>query len=166
MDSHYKDNMGLSLPWESPYLERPSLSWDRALQAHWRTWLGPVCIYVHIFIYIYIYDWQLKGWKYSHHKNNVFITVMWHELCLKSTSTQLFVQQLEWTSTKENVKDPHCWHFVNPWTPGNAWVRSQHCGYWCPGAKAPGHQYPQCWLNIHCIGPVSYITLIMDNIRK
>ena len=28
-------------------------------------------------------------------------------------------------------------------------MRSQHCGYWCPGAKAPGHQYPQCWLNIH-----------------
>ena len=45
---------------------------------------------------------------------------------------------------------------LNPYTLGNAWVRSQHCGYWCPGAKAPGHQYPQCWLNIHCIGPVSY----------
>ena len=44
----------------------------------------------------------------------------------------------------------------NPQTPGNAWVCSQHCGYWCPGAKAPGHQYPQCWLNILCIGPVSY----------
>ena len=23
-----------------------------------------------------------------------------------------------------------------PLTPGNAWVRSQHCGYWCPCAKA------------------------------
>ena len=23
--------------------------------------------------------------------------------------------------------------------------------YWCPGAKAPGHRYPQCWLNIYCI---------------
>ena len=22
---------------------------------------------------------------------------------------------------------------------------SQHSGYWCPGALAPGHQYPQCW---------------------
>ena len=21
---------------------------------------------------------------------------------------------------------------------------NQQCGYWCPGAKAPGHQYPQC----------------------
>ena len=29
---------------------------------------------------------------------------------------------------------------------GNAWMRSQHCSYWCPGAKAPGHQDPQCWL--------------------
>ena len=45
---------------------------------------------------------------------------------------------------------------------------SQHCGYWCPGAKAQGHQYPQCWLNIHCIGPVSYknITVMLDNVRK
>ena len=32
---------------------------------------------------------------------------------------------------------------------GNAWVIN-HCGYWCPGAKAPGHQYQQCWLCIHC----------------
>ena len=30
---------------------------------------------------------------------------------------------------------------------------SQHGEYWCPSAKAPGHQYPQCWLNINCIAP-------------
>ena len=30
----------------------------------------------------------------------------------------------------------------------DALVRSQHCGYWCPGAKAPCQQHPQCWLNI------------------
>ena len=47
-------------------------------------------------------------------------------------------------------------------------MRSQHCGYWCPGAKAPGHQYPQCWLNIHCIGPVSYKNIAhkVNSIRK
>ena len=28
-------------------------------------------------------------------------------------------------------------------------VHTQHCDYWCPGAKAPGHQYPQCWGNIY-----------------
>ena len=28
----------------------------------------------------------------------------------------------------------------------------ENCGYWCPGAEAPGHQYPQCSLNTHCIG--------------
>ena len=34
--------------------------------------------------------------------------------------------------------------------------------------KAPGYQYPQCWLNIHCIGPVSYrnITGIGNNTNK
>ena len=30
-------------------------------------------------------------------------------------------------------------------------VHTQHCCNWCPGAKAPGHQYPQCWLNINFI---------------
>ena len=30
-------------------------------------------------------------------------------------------------------------------------MRSQHCGYWCPGAKAPGHQYSQYWLNINLL---------------
>ena len=29
------------------------------------------------------------------------------------------------------------------------------CSYWCTGAKAQGHQYPQCWLDIHCNGPIS-----------
>ena len=24
-------------------------------------------------------------------------------------------------------------------TAENVWVRAQHCSYWCPGAKAPGH---------------------------
>ena len=36
------------------------------------------------------------------------------------------------------------------------------------GAKAPGHQYPQWWLNIHCIGPVSYknTAVMVNKIRK
>ena len=37
----------------------------------------------------------------------------------------------------------------------NSFVHTQQCDYWCPGALAPGHQYSQCWTNIHCIGPVS-----------
>ena len=35
--------------------------------------------------------------------------------------------------------------------------------------KAPGHQYPQCWPNIHCVGPVSYrknIAHKVNSIRK
>ena len=39
-------------------------------------------------------------------------------------------------------------------------MRTQHCGYWCPGAKAPGHQYPQCWPNINCTGPISNKNMI------
>ena len=55
------------------------------------------------------------------------------------------------------VSGTRVWHelieFVSfyPWTAGNYWVHIQHCSYWCPGAKAPGHQYPQCW-NITFIG--------------
>ena len=45
--------------------------------------------------------------------------------------------------------------WVNHETAGEAWVPTQHCGYWCPGAKAPGHQYPQCWLNRCWIGLIS-----------
>ena len=39
---------------------------------------------------------------------------------------------------------------------------------WCPGAKAPGRQYPQSWLNIYCIGPVSHknVTISGNNMRK
>ena len=31
---------------------------------------------------------------------------------------------------------------VNPLTTGNTWMHTQHCGCWCPGVQAPGHQYP------------------------
>ena len=29
------------------------------------------------------------------------------------------------------------------------WMFSQHCGYWWPGALAPGHQWLQCWVCTH-----------------
>ena len=28
-------------------------------------------------------------------------------------------------------------------------VLTQHCGYWCPGATAPGHQHPQYWYSLY-----------------
>ena len=37
-----------------------------------------------------------------------------------------------------------------------AWMHNQHCGFWCPGAKIPGHQYPQCWVSSYYTGPDSY----------
>ena len=55
----------------------------------------------------------------------------------------------------------------NTRTAGNAWAHTQHCSYWCPGAQAPGHQNPQCRLNIYCIGPVLHriITVIEESIK-
>ena len=48
-------------------------------------------------------------------------------------------------------------------TAGSAWVRTQHCGYWCPGAKVP-----TMLTNMHCIRLTSprNITFIVNNIRK
>ena len=45
---------------------------------------------------------------------------------------------------------------INSLSAGNTWMCIQHCGYWCPGAKAPGHQQPQCALIIYCTRPVSH----------
>ena len=45
--------------------------------------------------------------------------------------------------------------YINQYTTGNVWVQTQHCGYWCPVVKAPAQQYPQCWLDISGIRPVS-----------
>ena len=42
-----------------------------------------------------------------------------------------------------------------PKMPGNASVRTQHCGYWCTDAKAPGHQSVST-VPIKYSGPVSY----------
>ena len=43
---------------------------------------------------------------------------------------------------------------INPWIVGNAQMHTQHCSCWCPGAKAPSHQCPQCWIKVHCIGQI------------
>ena len=43
----------------------------------------------------------------------------------------------------------------NHMTSENAWVRTQHCGYWCFIAIAPNHQCSQCWSNMHCDRHVS-----------
>ena len=59
-------------------------------------------------------------------------------------------------SESSNGQMRFCNIWVNSWTPGNTRVHNQHCGYYCPGAKAPGRQYPQCWLKVHCIGLISY----------
>ena len=79
--------------------------------------------------------------------------------------------------------EPATIHNLNQWLPNSAMhiqchishkqlethrcvFSSQHYRYWCSGAKAPGHQCTQCWLNIHCIGPFSYrnITLKGNNV--
>ena len=46
-------------------------------------------------------------------------------------------------------------------------MKTQHCRYWCPGAKAPGHSNQQGWLNIDSIWLDSYrhITFLGNDIR-
>ena len=59
-------------------------------------------------------------------------------------------------------------HHIGSTPPGDTWMHSHHCSYSSPGAKAPDHQYSQCWLNSCCTETVSYknITLMVNNIRK
>ena len=44
-----------------------------------------------------------------------------------------------------------CNIFVRHWS--NI-IFDQHCGYWWPGAEAPGHQQPQCWVPVYAIQAV------------
>ena len=72
----------------------------------------------------------------------------------------------------QRTKTPHSrltpWEDLTLKTLGYTWMHSHHCSYLSPGAKAPDHQYSQCWLNSRCTETVSYknITLMVNNIRK
>ena len=57
---------------------------------------------------------------------------------------------------------------IHIWAAGDTWVCNQRCGYWWPGANAPGRQYPQCWHNHYCVTQDSYknITYIGNNRRN
>ena len=75
---------------------------------------------------------------------------------------------------KIHVYTPVWWIFNSdgqyfiPQRAGNAWVHTHHCGYCWPGAKAPGQQYLQCWMNIISFGPILYqnSTFIMNDTKK
>ena len=68
------------------------------------------------------------------------------------------------------------WYFITLWhvrlklthKHWNQMVCTQFSSYWFPGAKAPGHQYPQCWISSHCLRPVSNrnIAVMMRNRKK
>ena len=57
---------------------------------------------------------------------------------------------------------------IRPWALFCIWIYSMNTSVQSCYAKAPGHQYPQCWLNILCIGPVSYKNIAhkVNSIRK
>ena len=48
----------------------------------------------------------------------------------------------------------HCKFNILVWNVLIQSVSNQHCGYWWPGALAPGHQYPQCWESSHAFTAV------------
>ena len=54
------------------------------------------------------------------------------------------------------------------WIDGNARGHNQHCDYWCPSAKSPGHQCPQWLIDNHCIWLIScrYFIFKLNNISK
>ena len=129
--------------------------------------------------WIYFFDWNflIFSWKCMNlwlilHAKTDAVMYTWCICTCKPNTGQIDRLRIE-TTTHDvfNKNGSFIVEFsimINPKTPGNTWVCSQHCGYWCPGAKAPGHQYPHCWLNIHCIGPVSYKNIAhkVNSIRK
>ena len=52
--------------------------------------------------------------------------------------------------------------------PVHAQVDVQHCDYWYPATLAPGLQYTQCWIHIHCYWKVfiKNTAFIVSNVRK
>ena len=62
----------------------------------------------------------------------------------KSTDKKCFVVQTQKCSKitllKLSTYFPRANVLINQYTSGNVWLRTQHCGYWCSGANAPGHQ--------------------------
>ena len=92
------------------------------------------------------------GWVH----NLGYYIISWNQ----SLMLQVLILVLSLISTRMYLQN----YSFNLYTTGNAWVHTQHCNYWCPGAKAPGHQYPQCWLTIDYIGTVSHWKgIILEN---
>ena len=112
-------------------------------------------------------------WSEALLTSNIYLdrSEFWKNLCLTLLTTILkwifnlicFQWYVQYFSYHSSEAIGHPLHSLNPWTAGNTWVHSQHCGYWYPGAKAPGHQYPQCWLNVDCIIPVLYKNITPSN---
>ena len=75
--------------------------------------------------------------------------------CSMAFTWELF-QKCPWTSSVICVRRSHFLNYyhisqgqwVKLYTSRDAYLRIHHSAYWCPGAKAPGHQYEQCWLSI------------------
>ena len=77
-----------------------------------------------------------------------FLWFMFFVICIWIITWQniyLLMESLSWKQPHASISG------FSPETVRNTWVHTQQCGYWCPGAKAPGHQYPKCWPNIHYI---------------
>ena len=106
--------------------------WWRRLQP--TSSVSPVCLSSHdCFLRFFLLTWI-----------NLIITCISNNMSSKVQRNYLSIPELQRL----------CLH--QPRTAGNVWVRNQRCSYWCPGAKVPSHQYPQCCLNSHCIGTISY----------
>ena len=68
---------------------------------------------------------------------------------------QRFITSQHWQWLNVGQVTCHCLIHKN----GHARVRTQQCGFWCPGAQTLGHQYPQCWLNTDCIRLIPYTNI-------
>ena len=129
-------------------------------------------------LYIFKKKIYKPNWYYLQMPKGESVTMMmlWYGNVFLITGplwSELFRQDLWWgyhvdLVLNELIYPQTAYLILSYQTAGKAWVPTQHCDYWCPGAKAPGHQYPQCWLNRRRIGLISWrnVLFIVKNSKK
>ena len=93
----------------------------------------------------------------------------WHRYVMTSRLFHTCVYSLWCSQMKPALKVQFENKIVEPEKSINTLVRTQHCGYGYPSAKAPSRQHPECLENIHhCIELISCrdVPVIVNNIKR
>ena len=136
-------NMGIAIPGKTVFLiETAPLASKALCQQHPQCWsaIHPYWMSLKQFTQCGLTHKQLETQRYI----------------LRHVATNIMVHKHHATSKSVPIKCSLCLtSFMAVYSmnePLNHWkcmgaLHTQHCGSWCCGVKAPGHQHPQCWWN-------------------